>query len=298
MLLKTVLAAAAVSAVVLASVMYLDQIGVIDIVGTVNVPGESVTVSLHVIEFELPVNTSSGEITYGNLGVLRTNKELEVLLKPAVKEVEGNLTISLSGEVFLVSDEKTYTIKMPCLMTVNTSCFRAAVLIPGYDEPLRIQPGEYNITLRLAWSATEGQGVFKLQIVFITGKDNGAYILPASGNVDTGNWTVAEGSTRTYMLLLEKTKVKASNCFGETRVLAWLFSPREIEHADYVFKLINAKTGNVLTVLNVPAIRDGTYYKALVLIKAKLGHYIIEVEYPSTGQPSRTVMRAKISIEE
>ncbi|MCD6084049.1 MAG: hypothetical protein J7J20_00750 [Desulfurococcales archaeon] len=298
MLLKTVLAAAAVSAVVLASVMYLDQIGVIDIVGTVNVPGESVTVSLHVIEFELPVNTSSGEITYGNLGVLRTNKELEVLLKPAVKEVEGNLTISLSGEVLLVSDEKTYTIKMPCLMTVNTSCFRAAVLIPGYDEPLRIQPGEYNITLRLAWSATEGQGVFKLQIVFITGKDNGAYILPASGNVDTGNWTVAEGSTRTYMLLLEKTKVKASNCFGETRVLAWLFSPREIEHADYVFKLINAKTGNVLTVLNVPAIRDGTYYKALVLIKAKLGHYIIEVEYPSTGQPSRTVMRAKISIEE
>jgi len=298
MLLKTVLAAAAVSAVVLASVMYLDQIGVIDIVGTVNVPGESVTVSPHVIEFELPVNTSSGEITYGNLGVLRTNKELEVLLKPAVKEVEGNLTISLSGEVLLVSDEKTYTIKMPCLMTVNTSCFRAAVLIPGYDEPLRIQPGEYNITLRLAWSAAEGQGVFKLQIVFITGKDNGAYILPASGNVDTGNWTVAEGSTRTYMLLLEKTKVKASNGFGETRVLAWLFSPREIEHADYVFKLINAKTGNVLTVLNVPAIRDGTYYKALVLIKAKLGHYIIEVEYPSTGQPSRTVMRAKISIEE
>jgi len=298
MLLKTVLAVAVVSAVVLASVMYLDQIGVIDILGSVNVPGEVVTVSPHIIGIKLPVNTSSGEVTYGNVGVLRTDKELEVLLKPAVKEVEGNLTITLSGEVLLVSDEKTYTIKMPCLMTVNTSCFRASVLIPGYDEPLKIQPGEYNITLKLAWSEAEGQGVFKLQIVIITGKDNGAYILPVSDNVDTSNWTVAEGSTRTYTLLLEKTRIKASNGFGETRVLAWLFSPREIEHAEYVFKLINAKTGNVLTVLNVPAIRDGTYYKALVLIKAKPGHYIIEVEYPSTEQSSRTVMTAKILIEE
>jgi len=45
---------------------------------------------------------------------------------------------------------------MPCLYS-NTQCIRILVLIPGYDAPLDIDRGEYNVSLEISWMV-EGSG--------------------------------------------------------------------------------------------------------------------------------------------
>ena len=126
-----------------------------------------------------------------------------------------------------------------------------------------------------------------------------AYILPlTSERVDTTGWIAAEGSTRTYSLLIEKQIIKACGGYGEVKALAWLFSPNEIKEAKNLFKLIDKYSGKVVAELELPAHRIGTYYEALVLIKAKPGTYILEVTYPSTGESKGVTLSAELLVKE
>jgi len=299
--MKALISLAVVLAIAAASLAYLSSVGVIDIEGTVNVPGsrEAVSVTPRVIEMSLSISNSSGEVVEEGVGVLKAEKEAEVIFRPITEEVSGDLALSLSGEVVLTSSTRNYTIPMPCLMTVNTTCYRVMMVIPGYDAPLKVSPGEYSISLKLRWDNARGCGHFKLKILVIAGSGGRAYILPlTSKRVDTTNWVAAEGSTRTYSLLLEKQVVRACCGYGEVRALAWLFSPNEIREAKYLFELIDKYSGEVLAELELPAHRVGTYYEALVLIKAKPGTYILEVAYPSTEGFKEVTLSAELTVKE
>ena len=299
--MKALISLAVVLAVAAASLAYLGSVGVIDIEGTVNVPGsrEAVSVSPKVIEVSLYISNSSGEVVEEGVGVLRAEEEAEMIFKPVTEEVSGDLTLSLSGEVLLTSSTRKYTIPMPCLMTVNTACYRVMMVIPGYDAPLKVLPGEYSISLKLRWDSARGRGHFKLKILVIAGSGEEAYILPfTSERVDTTGWITAEGSTRTYLLLIEKQVVKACGGYGEVRALAWLFSPNEIKKANYQFKLVDKYSGEVVAELELPAHKVGAYYEALVLIKARPGSYILEVTYPSTGESKGVTLSAELLVKE
>ena len=133
----------------------------------------------------------------------------------------------------------------------------------------------------------------------IAGSGGGTYILPlTSERVDTTGWITAEGSTRTYSLLIEKQVVRACSGYGEVRVLAWLFSPSEIKEAKYLFKLVDKYSGEVVAELELPAHRVGTYYEALILIKARPGTYILEVTYPSTGGSKGVTLFTELTVKE
>ena len=300
-MMKLLTALAVVLAVAAASLAYLSSVGVISIEGTVNVPEsrEAVTVSPPVIEVSLSISNSSGEVVEEGVGVLRAEKEAEVIFRPITEEVSGDLALSLSGEVVLTSSTRNYTIPMPCLMTVNTTCYRVMMVIPGYDAPLKVSPGEYSMNLKLRWDSARGRGHFKLKILVIAGSGGRAYILPLTNErVDTTGWITAKGSTRTYSLLIEKQVVKACGRYGEIRALAWLFSPNEIKKAKYLFELIDKYSGEIIAKLELPAHRAGTYYEALVLIKAKPGTYILEVTYPSTGGFKEVTLSAELTVKE
>jgi len=299
--MKALISLAVVLAIAAASLAYLSNVGVISIEGVVNVPGsrEAVSVSPRVIEVSLSISNSSGEVVEEGVGVLRVEKEAEVIFRPVIEEVSGDLALSLSGEVTLTSSTRNYTIPMPCLMTVNTTCYRVMMVIPGYDAPLKVSPGEYSMSLKLRWDSARGRGHFKLKILVIAGNGEEAYILPlTSERVDTTGWIAAEGSTRTYSLLIEKQVVRACGGYGEVKALAWLFSPNEIKEAKYLFKLIDKYSGKVVAKLELPAHRTGTYYEALALIKAKPDTYILEVTYPSTGESKGVTLSAELLVKE
>ena len=149
-MMKVLASLAVVLAVAAASLAYLGSVGVISIEGTVSVPGsrEAVSVSPRVIEVSLSISNSSGEVVEEGVGDLKAEKEAEVIFKPVTEEVSGDLALSLSGEVALTSSTRNYTIPMPCLMTVNTTCYRVMMVIPGYDAPLKVLPGEYSMSSR------------------------------------------------------------------------------------------------------------------------------------------------------
>ena len=300
-MMKALISLAVVLAVAAASLAYLSSVGVISIEGTVSVPEsrEAASVSPPVIELSLSISNSSGEVVEEGVGVLRVEKEAEVIFKPVTEVVSGDLALSLSGEMSLTSSTRKYTIPMPCLMTVNTTCYRVMMVIPGYDAPLKVSPGEYSISLKLKWDSARGRGHFKLKILVIAGSGGRAYILPlTTDRVDTTGWVTAKGSTRTYSLLIEKQVVRACGGYGEVRALAWLFSPNEIKEAKYLFKLIDKYSGEVIAELKLPAPRTSTYYEALVFIKARPGTYILEVTYPSTEESKGVTLSAELLVKE
>jgi len=59
----------------------------------------------------------------------------------------------------------TETIKWitPYLLSIGESCCRVMMLVPGYDSPLKIDEGLYEVVLTLRWLAN-GYGVFNLKL--------------------------------------------------------------------------------------------------------------------------------------
>ncbi|MCL7394390.1 MAG: hypothetical protein LZ169_06175 [Thaumarchaeota archaeon] len=80
---------------------------------------------------------------FRNIAMINVEDADSLLFKPIDVKTDGLSSISLSGRVLLVSDNNSYTIDMPCILRLNVSCPRITAIIPGYDAPLRIEPGRY-----------------------------------------------------------------------------------------------------------------------------------------------------------
>ena len=136
-----------------AGVKYLLEVNT---VGVINIPNIT-----KVIDIKVDINEREGvrTINLGSIYIPTGN----IQVKSKLVSYEGNFTLLLSGELILKSDNVTYRILMPCLLNIGESCYRILMLIPGYDSPLKIAEGEYEVTLILKWLAS-GYGVFNLKL--------------------------------------------------------------------------------------------------------------------------------------
>jgi hypothetical protein len=142
-----------ISASVAIGVKYLLEVNT---VGIINVPNMT-----KVIDIKVDINEYEGEKTFylGSLKIPSGN----IQVRAKLINYEGNFTILLNGELTLKSNNITYRILMPCLLSIGESCYRIMMLIPGYDLPLKIDEGVYEATLELRWLAS-GYGVFNLKL--------------------------------------------------------------------------------------------------------------------------------------
>ena len=136
-------------------------------------PGTRCGMELHVGEI-VKVEAGSGETSL-DLGVLRFNSTAFITFKPVLVLKEKSINLTVNGLLKLnatapatrAGSSKSYTISMPCLLSINSACYRVMTLIPGYDAPLRIDEGAYRASLTLNWHSSGEASVLveKLQIV-------------------------------------------------------------------------------------------------------------------------------------
>ncbi|MEM4455463.1 MAG: hypothetical protein QXT28_12165 [Thermofilaceae archaeon] len=104
----------------------------------------------------LPVSPGEGDAEVA-LGTLTLNSSCYLRFKPVLSaQIEGNASLIVSGSLLLKKVEEgiEYRISMPCLLSVGEGCARILVLIPGYDAPMLVKPGAYEVTLMLSWSTS------------------------------------------------------------------------------------------------------------------------------------------------
>ncbi|MEM1690919.1 MAG: hypothetical protein QXG48_03980 [Thermofilaceae archaeon] len=104
----------------------------------------------------LPVSPREGEAEVA-LGTLTLNSSCYLRFKPVLSaQTEGNASLIVSGSLLLkeVVEGIEYRISMPCLLSVGEGCARILALIPGYDAPMLVKPGAYEVTLTLSWSTS------------------------------------------------------------------------------------------------------------------------------------------------
>ncbi|GEM_PF-775530 len=259
--------------------------GVVDVGGNT---GEG-DVFAKIVNVRVEIKTPSDTVFFKNITTVSVPEDTAyVLFKPVSSNVSGKMHLMLNGKVVLVSvnDAKKYIIDMPCILSVNETCYRVQMIIPGYDRPLRVEPGTYNVTLILSWRAS-GRGEFDLSIGLVMLSGEEAVIMPTSTKpVDTTNWIYAKNSTRSYALLVDKDKVVAneSGC-GAIRAWAWMFTPSSGKDAVvFTFKIIDTSTSVLVAEARIPVEKQGMYYQVLVMIKLKPGKYILVTEFPNGVQ--------------
>ncbi|MEM2217994.1 MAG: hypothetical protein QW731_06410, partial [Thermofilaceae archaeon] len=106
----------------------------------------------------LKAGKGSSTVALGTLKVKsRCALQFKPTLVPQVFDEDVNLTVS---GVLLLSGASEYRVTMPCLLSLGEPCFRVLMLIPGYDAPMDIEPGEYNVTLELSWTSSKDTVIY------------------------------------------------------------------------------------------------------------------------------------------
>lgn len=126
-----------------------------------------VSVPYRVFYIDVVVDMESGMVSY-DLGMIEV-PDGSVIAKVALLEREGNFSIVVNGVLTLESENKAYVIEMPCMVVIGTSCYRIMAIIPGWDAPMPIEEGTYEVSLKLTWNKASGSGRFyaKLYLVHI-----------------------------------------------------------------------------------------------------------------------------------
>lgn len=232
------------------------------------------------IDLELFVSSVDGVEEFRNIAVINVETVDSLLFRPLDVKTDGLSSISMSGRALLESSNNTYTINMPCILSLNVSCPRITAVIPGYDAPLRVEPGRYLLSVELSWSEARGRGRVYLSLS-PRAYDAAIIYLGSYQPEDTSGWITAKGSTRSYALLVDKTEAPAGRSgYGQFTVHAWVFEAAGEEYKKFRLELTSLETGKTAAVLEVPVKKQGPNYQALLLVKAKPGEYLLRITSP------------------
>ncbi|GBF09945.1 hypothetical protein apy_16700 [Aeropyrum pernix] len=129
----------------------------------VDVPGAEL--SPDIIEIPLDIDKPQGREVLAEVAVLRVYGEgVAVEFKTLEPEVRGSVSLIAGATVTLEGDEGSTVIHMPCILDINVGCIRPLAIIPGYDAPLPLNPGEYKVSIEITWSSASGKGEVNLPI--------------------------------------------------------------------------------------------------------------------------------------
>ncbi len=243
------------AAVLIPTALHIKNLLEVNLEGVVEVEPKTIVVNVG-----LEVRSSEGEITFdlGNVYIPAGS----VIVRKVLSSYEGNFTLILNGELFLMSDASSYRISMPCLLDIWGRCCRIMMLIPGYDTPLKVEGGNYAAKLTLRWSAG-GTGNFNLKLYLEFNEASEEASINVIGikpeNVD--GWEVAENSTKSYSMLVSPA--------SPTRTIAWvwIFDPNNLSTNALKLTLVDASTGKTLIEKTVSMLRDGVYWSVLVEVR-------------------------------
>jgi len=120
-----------------------------------------------VASLERLIHVSGGIGEYeGSLGTISVSDTGLVQFKPSVVFTPAEPTIVMGGFLTLASGYKVYRVAMPCIASIGEPCYRILTLIPGYDAPMQLEAGVYNVTLHLEWnSSEEAECLFKVDVI-------------------------------------------------------------------------------------------------------------------------------------
>jgi len=233
------------------------------------------------LTLEFGVGSEKGEVFFENIGTLNMQSQGSIKLRVEVISVEGLNGIVLSGKAILKSAETKYEVPMPCIYTLNTECYRILMIIPGWDQPLRIHPGKYSLSVKLTWSNAEGEGKVKLriepEITYASIKVVGAK------PENTEGWSIAEGSTKSYSMLTSKPETVGGKCLFKLWI--WFFNSNVKE----TFLEITDTRGKQYITEPVKLMEKGMYKEVLLEVSVpKENTYIIKAH---TG---KTILQQKI----
>ena len=123
---------------------------------------KSVEMSPGIVELDLElIGEPRGSMCRTGAATLVAHSRAKVLFTARLEAPHG-LAIQVSALVRLVGP-RNYTVPMPCIIDTTAQCFRTQEVIPGYDEPLGIEPGTYRVDICVEWLA-EGSGEARLAI--------------------------------------------------------------------------------------------------------------------------------------
>jgi hypothetical protein len=233
------------------------------------------------IDLEVEISSVDGVKEFRDVAVINVEDDVDSLLFRSIDvKTDGLSSISLSGRVLLVSGNNSYTIDMPCILRLNASCPRITAIIPGYDAPLRVKPGRYLVSIELSWREARGRGRVYLSLS-PRAYDAVIIYLGSYQPENTSGWITAEGSTRSYALLVDKTKAPTGRSgYGKFTIHVWVFEAAGEEYKEFRLELASLETGKTVAALEVPVKKQGPYYQALLAVRAKPGEYLLRVMSP------------------
>jgi len=203
-----------------------------------------------------------------------------LLFRIVDSRVEKVESLSLSERTRLESSKKTYEVSMPCILVIDASCPRITMIIPGYDASLTIEPGRYVLTIELSWKEARNGGKVSLMLS-PRAYDASIISLDYRKPEGTSNWVAAEGSTRSYALLVDGVEaIAGTSGFGEFKAYAWVFKSVGDDVKMFRFELNSLEAGVVRAVLEVPVEKKEIYYQVMLLVKAKPRNYQLSIKHP------------------
>ena len=103
----------------------------------------------------LVLDKGVGKVTFENICKFRTSKTSWFKVSIEDINLKGEPVVRLNGVASLDGER----IPLPCIYSNHPDgCFRVQVVIPGYDDFMRLETGTYNVNLELSWEAVrEGE---------------------------------------------------------------------------------------------------------------------------------------------
>ncbi len=230
---------------------------------------------------DLIINNSSGSKYLPNLTTLDINSPTLVRFTAKVIGIEGNFSVSISGSATFKSSGRNYRVIMPCMITLGSAkCFRIMSLIPGWDSPLTIAPGNYRVSLKISWKDASGKGYLRLRLKLLNlgspEKECGSPSIKAVGTKpsSTDGWVKAEGSTKSYAMLTSEPLKEGACC--SLNAWVWFFNPLTNTQPSEVTIYINDSAGHLIKQKSIPLRNTGTYSEVLLMINLPSGrNYLI-----------------------
>lgn len=237
-----------------------------------------VEVNPSLIDLELEVYNSEGMKEFRHIAVIDLIEVDSLLFRVVDLSIEKLTSLSLSGRVKLESSNRTYEIDMPCILALNTSCPRITMIIPGYDAPLIVDSGRYFLTIVFSWVEARDFGKIRLQLS-TRAYDASIISLGSRKPENITSWYMAEGSTKSYALLVDKIEDVADySGFGRFKVYTYVFQSVGDDVKMFRFELTSLDTGLVKAVLDTSIEKKGIYYYVMLLVKAKHGSYRLSLK--------------------
>ncbi|RLG82132.1 MAG: hypothetical protein DRO40_08365 [Thermoprotei archaeon] len=165
-----VIAILAIGSIIAGYYMLKERI-VFNIIGNVSIsetPRPFETEEVSEITINLNITKPSGTAVFENITSIELEQDTYIMFKALSSNVNGDLSLILSGQAIISNATHSYRISMPCLLNINKECYRVMMVIPGYDEPMKLPKGRYDITIILSWNEAEGSGRLELKLAMTT----------------------------------------------------------------------------------------------------------------------------------